>query len=136
MTRAAQASFNGWPPEALEWFGSLGENNNREWFQANRSTYENAVRGPMLALLDEVSGEFGVGKVSRPNRDIRFSPDRSPYKLQIYAVVPHPGGPGAGICSSGATVFSWEADSMVPTGNDSTVSGRRSPTRLPAPISR
>ena len=63
--------FTGWPPEALEWFRELEQNNNREWFRANRKTYEGAVRGPLEALLDEVSDEFGDAKVFRPNRDTR-----------------------------------------------------------------
>jgi uncharacterized protein (TIGR02453 family) len=79
--------FAGWPPEALEWFGELETNNNRGWFQAHREIYDRAVRGPLESLLGELAPEFGDGKVARPNRDIRFSPDKSPYKLQIYAIV-------------------------------------------------
>ncbi|MEX2553318.1 MAG: DUF2461 domain-containing protein [Actinomycetota bacterium] len=84
-------SFKGWPPAALAWFSELEQNNNREWFQANRQTYDEAVRGPLEALLAEVNEEFGDGKVFRPNRDTRFSADKTPYKLQIYAVLYHPG---------------------------------------------
>jgi uncharacterized protein (TIGR02453 family) len=86
--------FGGWPPEALEWFRELEQNNNREWFQAHRSTYDDAVRGPLEALLEELRDEFGDAKVTRPNRDIRFSPDKRPYKNNIYAVVAHPSGGG------------------------------------------
>jgi uncharacterized protein (TIGR02453 family) len=89
-----QEPFSGWPPEAFEWFRDLEANNNRDWFQANRRTYDTAVRGPMELFLSEVSEEFGDGKVSRPNRDIRFSADKSPYKIQIYAVVERRGGGG------------------------------------------
>src|SRR3989449_11399145 len=40
----------------------------------------------MLALLADLEAEFGPPhRVSRPNRDIRFSADKSPYKLNIYA---------------------------------------------------
>ena len=84
--------FTGWPPEALEWFRQLEHNNNREWFQANKKTYDEAVRGPLEALLEEVREEFGDAKVFRPNRDIRFSADKSPYKTAIYALLYHPGG--------------------------------------------
>ncbi|HEX2052432.1 MAG TPA: DUF2461 domain-containing protein [Actinomycetota bacterium] len=86
--------FPGWPPEALDWFRGLEANNSREWFQAHRATYDQAVRGPLELLLSEVAGEFGDGKVSRPNRDIRFSPDKTPYKNRIYAVVGRPAGGG------------------------------------------
>src|SRR5947209_13158420 len=42
----------------------------------------------MLALLADLEPEFGPARrVSRPNRDIRFSADKSPYKLNIYADV-------------------------------------------------
>lgn len=86
--------FAGWPAESLDWFRDLEANNNREWFRSHRHTYDIAVRGPLESLLAEVAGEFGDGKVFRPNRDIRFSADKSPYKLEIYAVVPRAEGGG------------------------------------------
>lgn len=86
--------FKGWPPEALEFFRELEHNNNREWFNAHRDTYDQAVRGPLEALLGEVQDKFGDAKVFRPNRDIRFSADKTPYKTQISAVLSHPGGGG------------------------------------------
>ena len=39
----------------------------------------------MQALLADLEPEFGKAKLSRPNRDIRFSADKSPYKTNIYA---------------------------------------------------
>ena len=36
--------------------------------------------------------EFGDARLSRPNRDTRFSGDKSPYKLQIYARLDGPVG--------------------------------------------
>jgi uncharacterized protein (TIGR02453 family) len=86
----AVATFAGWPPEALEWFDGLAANNTKTWFHAHRETYDRAVRGPLEALLAGLEDEFGPAIVSRPNRDIRFAADKSPYKLQIYARVPHP----------------------------------------------
>lgn len=85
----AVVTFTGWPPEALEWFDGLAANNSKDWFHAHRDTYDRAVRGPLETLLAEVEDEFGPAVVARPNRDIRFSTDKSPYKLQIYARVPH-----------------------------------------------
>ncbi len=82
--------FTGWPPEALEWLRGIEANNNREWFQAHKKTYEEAVRGPLEAFLEEVREEFGDAKVFRPNRDTRFSADKSPYKTRIYAAVYDP----------------------------------------------
>jgi uncharacterized protein (TIGR02453 family) len=92
MADRAIRPFTGWPPEALDWFRGLEANNSRAWFQEHRSTYDDAVRGPLESLLAEVADEFGDGKVARPNRDTRFSADKSPYKLQIYATIPHAGG--------------------------------------------
>jgi len=41
----------------------------------------------MQALLDDLSAEFGEGRIFRPNRDIRFSADKSPYKTSIGAML-------------------------------------------------
>ncbi|WP_138445429.1 DUF2461 domain-containing protein [Sinomonas susongensis] len=74
------SSFEGFPPEGIEFYAELENNNTREWWGEHKDVYERAVRGPMVALLDELSDEFGEGKAFRPNRDIRFSKDKSPYK--------------------------------------------------------
>jgi uncharacterized protein (TIGR02453 family) len=87
--------FRGWPAEAFDWFRGLEADNSRAWFQANRPTYDRAVRGPLESLLAEVEGEFGEGKAARPNRDTRFAADKSPYKLQAYARVPRADGGGS-----------------------------------------
>jgi uncharacterized protein (TIGR02453 family) len=88
MTAVTLAPFAGWPPEALDWFRGLEADNSRAWFQAHRATYDRAVRGPFEALLAEAAAEFGDGTVARPNRDTRFSADKSPYKLRCYARLP------------------------------------------------
>jgi len=41
----------------------------------------------MEALVDELTPEFGEGKIFRPYRDIRFSVDKSPYKTNIAATL-------------------------------------------------
>ncbi len=87
MAERTLEPFSGWPNEAFRWFADLEANNNKAWFQANRSTYDTAVRGPLESLLAELQAEFGDARVTRPNRDIRFSADKSPYKTQIYAIV-------------------------------------------------
>lgn len=86
--------FTGWPKEAFEWFDGLEADNSRAWFHAHRATYDEAVRGPLESLLAELDDEFGDGRVARPNRDTRFSADKSPYKLRIYAIVPRAAGGG------------------------------------------
>lgn len=86
--------FRGWPPAALAWFKGIEAHNTREWFQANRDVYEQAVRQPFLSLLVEVADEFGDGKVFRPHRDTRFSADKRPYKTAAAASIPRGNGSG------------------------------------------
>ncbi len=78
--------FSGWKGDFRGFFLGLRANNNKAYFDANRKRYETDVKAPMLALLADLEPEFGPPhRVSRPNRDIRFSADKSPYKLNIYA---------------------------------------------------
>ena len=80
-------AFRGWPKEAVTFFESLEADNSRDYWHAHKATYEQSVRGPLEALLDELAGEFGEAKIFRPNRDIRFSADKSPYKTNIAATI-------------------------------------------------
>lgn len=79
--------FRGWPEEALEFFEGLEADNSKTYWQANKSVYDDLVRRPMDELLAELKAEFGEGKVFRPYRDIRFSPDKSPYKTHMGATL-------------------------------------------------
>jgi uncharacterized protein (TIGR02453 family) len=80
-------AFRGWPTEAIDFYDGLEEDNSREYWHAHKAVYDSAVRGPMEALLAELEDEFGEGKIFRPNRDVRFSRDKSPYKTSIAAVL-------------------------------------------------
>jgi uncharacterized protein (TIGR02453 family) len=80
--------FSGWKGDFTGFFLGLRANNNKPFFEAHRKQYELEVKAPMLALLADLEEEFGPPhRISRPNRDIRFSADKSPYKLNIYADV-------------------------------------------------
>jgi uncharacterized protein (TIGR02453 family) len=79
--------FRGWPEDFQRFFIGLELDNSKRYFEANRRVYEESVRGPMLALVESLEGDYGPGKVFRPNRDIRFSKDKSPYKTNIAATV-------------------------------------------------
>jgi uncharacterized protein (TIGR02453 family) len=79
------AAFRGWPEECQRFFIGLELDNSKRYFDANRETYEVAVKGPMAALIESLAAEYGEGKVFRANRDIRFSKDKSPYKTNIAA---------------------------------------------------
>ena len=72
--------FTGVPLAALDFYDELEADNSRTWWAAHKSTYDDAVRGPLMALLDELAPEFGEAAVFRPHRDVRFSKDKSPYK--------------------------------------------------------
>ena len=75
--------FAGIPREAFTFFEGLASHNNREWFQANKETYERACRAPMQSLLAELAPTYGSGKLTRINRDMRFARGQAPYKTFI-----------------------------------------------------
>jgi uncharacterized protein (TIGR02453 family) len=83
--------FEGWKGDFQGFFLGLQVDNSKAYFQRHRRTYEEAVKAPLVALLADLEPEFGPARVSRPNRDIRFSADKSPYKTNIYASA-HDGG--------------------------------------------
>ena len=80
--------FEGWSEDYQRFFIGLELDNSKRYFDANKKTYLERVRGPLEALLAELEPEFGKGKIARPNRDIRFSANKSPYKTNIYAMTP------------------------------------------------
>ena len=80
----------------LSFLTELGENNERDWFQANRDRYEALVLDPALAFiesmyepLEAVAPSFTAipkrsgGSLMRVYRDTRFSRDKTPYKTNI-----------------------------------------------------
>jgi uncharacterized protein (TIGR02453 family) len=80
-------AFSGFGRGAAGFFTDLAANNSRDWWLANRARYDDEVRGPLELLLEDLAAEFGEAKVFRPNRDTRFSTDKSPYKTNAAAVV-------------------------------------------------
>jgi uncharacterized protein (TIGR02453 family) len=78
-------AFDGWSVEALEFFEGLEAENTKAYWQRNKATYEELVRAPMEALLDELESAWGEGRLFRPYRDVRFSKDKSPYKTHAGA---------------------------------------------------
>ena len=100
--------FEGFGPDVRIWFEGLQADNSKTYFAARRPFFEEAIRGQMEALLTELSGKFG-GQVRmfRQNRDIRFSPDKTPYKTNTYGVIY-----GSGIAAQGLYA-SISADGLV-----------------------
>lgn len=74
-------AFRGFPRELFAFFEGLQDDNSKAYWTANKATWEEQVRRPMLALLAELSDEFPPMRMFRPNRDVRFAKDKSPYKL-------------------------------------------------------
>ena len=85
---AVRVRFEGWPKPALQFFHGLKRDNSKAYFEAHRSVYDEQVRQPMEALLSELEQDLGPGnevKIFRLNRDLRFSPDKRPYKEHLGA---------------------------------------------------
>jgi uncharacterized protein (TIGR02453 family) len=80
-----------------KFFKELKANNNREWFDANKSRYEQQVKKPfevfitdLLAAMYKFDKQFDMeGKecIFRIYRDVRFSKDKQPYKLHMSAAL-------------------------------------------------
>ncbi len=80
--------FEGFSPKVRTWFMGLEADNSKTYFSAHRDFFDEAIRGQMRAMLDELSVTFGGEvKLFRQNRDIRFSPDKSPYKTNTYGIL-------------------------------------------------
>jgi uncharacterized protein (TIGR02453 family) len=101
---AVRVRFAGWPKPSLQFFHGLKRDNSKAFFEAHRSVYEEQVRQPMEALLGELGQDLGPDtevKIFRLNRDLRFSPDKRPYKEHL----------GAYISSARATGFYLQVSS-------------------------
>ncbi|HXZ98755.1 MAG TPA: DUF2461 domain-containing protein [Candidatus Binatia bacterium] len=94
-------------PALFDFLVELRHNNDRAWFQANRSRYEAVVREPALSFIQDAGPRLRAlsshlvadprpvgGSLFRINRDIRFSPDKSPYKTVVGMSFGHDRGAG------------------------------------------
>ena len=93
--------FSGFPQEALQFLSDLAENNNKEWFNTNKTEYQANLLEPskafILALgegLQRIAPNIqfdtrtnGSGSLMRIYRDTRFSADKTPYKTNISAIL-------------------------------------------------
>ena len=73
-------SFTGFNPDAPAFYAELETHNTKEWWLGNKPRYDDAVRAPADALIEQLGAEFGPVKIFRPYRDVRFSADKRPYK--------------------------------------------------------
>ncbi len=84
----------------LSFLEEISKNNNKPWFEAHRSAYDDALT-EFGRFTDRLIDEFRVADnlgdlrakdcISRIYRDIRFSKDKSPYKTNLWASIA-PGG--------------------------------------------
>jgi uncharacterized protein (TIGR02453 family) len=88
----------------IQFLSELEQNNNKEWFDIHRPRYKE-LQAQFQFFVAEIITEIGkydetIKYLSptectfRINRDVRFSPNKMPYKTQTSAGF-HPGGKGA-----------------------------------------
>lgn len=66
--------------ETFRFFEALGQDNTKAFWTENKAVFEGSVKAPFVALTEELS-DWGMFKLFRMHRDVRFSKDKSPYKL-------------------------------------------------------
>jgi len=92
----AAGRYAGFNAETVAFLEELSRNNNREWFKANKSRYEELVLDVALRFIQsmqdplaEIAPHFVAqatrvgGSLMRVYRDTRFSKDKTPYKTNI-----------------------------------------------------
>jgi len=90
--------FQGFPKDCVTFFEELTENNDRDWFEANKPRYEESVLTPsrlFVSAVGESLRAFSPDVVADPRvnrslfriyRDTRFSKDKRPYKTNMALV--------------------------------------------------
>jgi uncharacterized protein (TIGR02453 family) len=101
-------SFQGFPKEMFTFLEQLANNNNREWFNANKTRYKSEVVAPVMEFIDAIrpglsdispyyvadSRPHG-GSMFRIYKDTRFSRDKRPYKEHVGCQFRHSAGKDA-----------------------------------------
>lgn len=90
--------FTGFTPETIDFLWELRMNNHKEWMMENKERYHRVLKEPFDALSKELAEKFLSEEtayqmdysVSRINRDVRFSKDKSPYKARKWMVLKEP----------------------------------------------
>jgi len=89
-------NFTGFGPATLGYLAELRENNDRDWFKANKTRYDDCVLEPALDFIVAIGDRLPTlskhllatpkrsgGSLMRVYRDTRFSKDKTPYKTNI-----------------------------------------------------
>lgn len=84
-------------PEFIEFFKSLRANNNKDWFDSHKKEYIEKVKDPFekfitdaLEVLSQYEADVMVKAkdcIFRIHRDLRFSADKTPYKVSCSALL-------------------------------------------------
>ncbi len=88
--------FKGFEPSLFEFLNKLRDNNDKVWFNDHKGEYEQYVREPALAFIEEMESWIRMisphyeasakkmgGSLMRVYRDTRFSKDKTPYKTNV-----------------------------------------------------
>jgi len=90
-----ESNFEGFSKETIVFFHNLEKNNNKEWFNRRRKDFDALVMEPARAFVISMGSRLkslspdiiAVPKFNKSlfkiHRDIRFSPDKSPYKTHL-----------------------------------------------------
>jgi uncharacterized protein (TIGR02453 family) len=81
-----------WPPEAVAFLRDLEDNNDRDWFRANRERYDAFLLEPARALAESLR-HLGEPRFFRPYNDTRFHA-RPPIKEQLGMAIGYGAGGG------------------------------------------
>lgn len=92
-----------WPPEALEFLRDLEDNNDSQWFRANRRRYDEYLVTPARELAEKLS-DLGSPRFFRPYNNLRFRPG-PPIKENL--------GVAIGYGATGGYYFDLSLDGLV-----------------------
>lgn len=82
----------GFSTDSFTYLHELEQNNNRDWFNANKGRFKVQVELPFADLLEALSNRLsdarrplsgGKSTMFRMKRDVRFSEDKLPYKTNV-----------------------------------------------------
>jgi uncharacterized protein (TIGR02453 family) len=82
--------FSGFNRSGLQFLDELSKNNNKEWFENNKSVFKDILEpisksfvNSLIILLEEQLNKTFKGKLFCIYRDVRFSKDKTPYNPHI-----------------------------------------------------
>lgn len=122
--------FSNFVSRAQRFLGALAQNNTRDWFAAHKAEYDADLKTPATLLLDQIAhdlhkktgADFDT-KLFRPQRDIRFSKDKTPYHTHLHMMwMEHAGrrqdieyffGIAPGYVTAGAGLMAFDSDVLT-----------------------